>query len=64
MFVRLNGKKIDLREVRNIVRTNETTFKVQYDDGHTENVAVSKTEPVNSIDLLNALVCLFDNIEE
>ena len=63
MYVRLNNKQIDLRTVANITRTDDKTFSIQYQNGRSETVSTENTEPQNSIELMNALVRIFEDIK-
>ena len=63
MFVRLNDKKIDLRDVRSVERVSDTQFKITYVKGNTENIAITGKEPKNTLDLMNALLVIFEDIE-
>ena len=64
MYVRLNNKQIDLRTVANITRTDDKTFSIQYQNGRSETVSTENTEPQNSIELMNALVRIFEDIKK
>ena len=64
MYIRLNGKQVDLRTVRSVSRTGDKTFSIQYENGRSENVSTENTEPKNSIELMNALVRIFEDIEK
>lgn len=63
MYVRLNNKQVDLRTVANITRTDDKTFSIQYQNGRSETVSTENTEPQNSIELMNALVRIFEDIK-
>lgn len=63
MFVRLNDKKIDLRDVRSVERVSDTQFKITYDKGNSENINITGKEPKNTLDLMNALLVVFEDIE-
>lgn len=62
MFVRLKGELIDLREVRNVTR-NGNIYQVQYENGSTKTIVTENNEPQHTLDLANALMTIFDNIE-
>ena len=64
MYVRLNNKQVDLRTVENITRTDDKTFSIQYQNGRSETVSTENTEPKNSIELMNALVRIFEDIKK
>ena len=63
MFVRLNGKKIDLRTVRKVTRVNDKNFKIEYNDNTSENISTDNKEPTDTLDLMNAMLILFKDIE-
>ncbi len=63
MFVRLNGKKIDLRTVRKVTRVNDKNFKIEYNDNTSENISTDNKEPTDNLDLMNAMLILFKDIE-
>ena len=62
MFVRLSGELIDLRTVKKVSVVNGNSYKVDFKSGSSKTIKLEGANPINNVDLANAMITIFDNI--
>lgn len=62
MFVRLSGELIDLRTVKKVSVVNGSSYRVDFKAGGSKVIKLEGANPINNVDLANAMITIFDNL--
>lgn len=62
MFVRLSGELIDLRTVKKVSVVNGDSYRVDFKAGGSTIIKLEGANPINNVDLANAMITIFDNL--